>query len=502
MDLFRGKSRAGMLGPMASNQQGRSVVRLALVAALVVPQVAGALTSSNLRDLADPVTPGGVLAYRVTLVDQTPAAPAPPTCFNPPAECVTMPVTCSNPPPSCTGSQQAGFVCQNAANNGANCGVGSPPVADPMLCIQNANGTCNGGPNYGLTCSAPDGSFTSQCPGFTFLCKRAVNEDAYCGTTSSSTPQCIGDTSNGFFCAESLNNGAACGTTAPDPSVCQPDPNGGTVQPNPSFCLSHPSGICSGGPNFGMTCTAPHGSTTAECPAAASSPAPTTVTVDLPMPAGTSFMSADNGGSSNGTSVVWTVPAPGACAPNCAPLNANLLVDPAVPEGTVLQSQATTTDADGFLVSAAQSTTIARMQLGALTLSRGSTDGRGRFSYRTKFSLNTTESLAPGSEAFALRVSNASGPLVDFALAAGQVPESSLNVFTFKSHDPGIRALVLRQVGPGLWSLRVRASRLTVPAVTGLTITIELTIGDDTFTQPARFLVKGGGRRFVATTAP
>jgi hypothetical protein len=153
-------------------------------------------------------------------------------------------------------------------------------------------------------------------------------------------------------------------------------------------------------------------------------------------------------------------------------------------------------------VSATQSTTIARMQLVALTLSRGSTDGRGRFSYRTKFSLNTTESLAPGSEAFALRVSNAGGPLVDFALAAGQVLESGLDVFTYKSRDPGIRALVLRQVGPGLWSLRVRASRLTVPAVTGLTITIELTIGDDAFTQPARFLVKGGGRRFVATTAP
>jgi hypothetical protein len=213
-------------------------------------------------------------------------------------------------------------------------------------------------------------------------------------------------------------------------------------------------------------------------------------------------MSADNGGASNGTSVVWTVPAPGACAPSCAPLNANLLVDAAVPEGTVLQSQSTTTDADGFLVSATQSTTIARMQLGALTLSRGSSDGRGRFSYRTKFSLNATESLNPSNEAFALSVSNASGPLVDFALAAGQVLESSLRVFTYKSRDPGIRALVLREIGPGLWSLRVRASRLTVPAVTGLTITIELTLGNDVFTQPARFLVKGGGRRFVATTAP
>ena len=99
-------------------------------------------------------------------------------------------------------------------------------------------------------------------------------------------------------------------------------------------------------------------------------------------------------------------------------------------------------------------------------------------------------------------MSNSGGPLVDFSLPAGSVQESSLRVFTFRSSAPGIRAVVLKEVGPGLWSIRVRAAQLIVPPVTGLTITIELTIGDDTFTQPARFLVKGGGRRFVATTAP
>jgi hypothetical protein len=447
-----------MLGTMAPTHAGKLVRRMALLAALVTPQVALALTGSSLRDLADPVTPGGILAYRVTLQDLTPPAPPVPTCFNPPAECATFPVSC-------------------------------------------VGGVCNGGPSVGLACSAPDGSLTTECPGITFVCKRAENEDEYCGTTSPSTPQCIGDSTNGFFCAESANNGTPCGTTEPDASVCDPDPNGST-HPEQSFCLSHPTGICSGGPNFGLTCTAPHGSTTAECPAAPSSPTPTTVTVDLPMPTGTSFIDADNGGSSNGTSVVWTVPAPATCTPNCAPLNARLLVDPLVPEGTVLQSQATTTDVDGFLVSAPQQTTIARMQFRSLSLARGAGAGRGRFAYRTKFSLNATESLDPGNEAFALSVSNASGPLVDFALPAGQVVESSLHVFTYRSNAPGIRALVLREVGPGLWSIRVRAAQLTVPPVTGLTITIDLTIGDDTFSQPARFLVKGGGRRFVATTAP
>jgi hypothetical protein len=443
---------------MDSIYAGKLVRRLALLAALVTPQVAAALTGSSLRDLADPVTPGGILAYRVTLADLTPPAPPTPTCFNPPAVCATFPVTC-------------------------------------------VGGACTGGPSVGLACSAPDGSLTTECPGITFVCKRAVNEDDYCGETSPSTPQCLGDSTNGFFCAESANNGTPCGTTEPDPGVCDPNPNGST-HANQSFCLSNQSGICSGGPNFGLTCTAPHGSTTAECPPASSAPAPTTVTVDVPMPTGTSFIDADNGGSSNGTSVVWTVPAPATCTPNCAPLNARLLVDGLVPEGTVLQSQATTTDVDGFLVSAPQQTTIQRMQLITLSLSRGAGDGRGRFAYRSRFSLNATESLDPGNEAFALTVSNAGGPLVDFALPAGNVVESSLRVFTYQSKAAGIRALVLREIGPGLWSIRVRGARLTVPPVTGLTITIDLTIGGDTFTQPARFLVKGGGRRFIGTTAP
>ena len=443
---------------MASIQLGKVVRRLALAVALVTPQVASALTGSSLRDLADPVTPGGILSYRVTLQDLTPPLPAVPTCFNPPAECATFPAVC-------------------------------------------IGGFCNGGPNVGLACSAPDGGLTTECPGLTFACKRAQNENAYCGQAVPSTPQCIGDSSNGFFCADSANNGTPCGTTEPDPDVCLTDPSG-SAQPNQSFCLSNPTGICSGGPNFGMTCTTPHGTTTAECPAGATAPTPTTVAVDLPMPAGTSFIDADNGGSSNGTSVVWNVPAPFTCNPNCAPLNARLLVDTLVPEGTVLQTQATTTDVDGFLVSPLQMTTIARFQFRSLTLSRGPAPGRGRFSYRNRFSLSQTESLDPGNEAFALRVSNSGGPLVDFSLPAGSVQESSLRVFTFRGTEPGIRAIVLKEVGPGLWSIRVRAVQLTVPPVTGLQITTELTIGDDTFTQPARFLVKGGGKRFVATTAP
>jgi hypothetical protein len=122
----------------------------------------------------------------------------------------------------------------------------------------------------------------------------------------------------------------------------------------------------------------------------------------------------------------------------------------------VLQSQATTTDVDGFLVERAQQTTIQRMQLITLSLSRGAGSGRGRFAYRSRFSLNATESLDPGNEAFALTVSNAGGPLVDFALPAAVSSRAASACSPTRAKPRGIRALVLREVGPGLWSIRVR----------------------------------------------
>lgn len=468
---------------------------LALATAVALPQSALALTGATLRDLADPVSPGGILTYRVVLNDQTPPTAPIPVCFNPPAECVTIPVTCSNPPPSCTGTPEAGFVCQNSANDGANCGTGSPAAPNPALCIPRAQGVCNGGPNLGGACTAPDGAFTTDCPGFTFLCARAVNEDAYCGTTAPTPPSCIGNSTSGFFCVNAQNEGAPCGTEEAQPELCQPqlDPE---PRPEPSFCLSSPSGVCSGGPNFGQPCSALHGQQTAECP-----PGPIAVpgnaTVDLPLPPGTSFLDADNGGTSNGTSVVWTVPAPAGCTNTfgvCGPLTARLLVDPLVPEGALLQTRVTVTDQDGFLESEPHLTLVARMKLLALTLVRS---GRGRFTYRSKFSLVADESLNPGEEEFGIRVSNAAGTIAEFTVPAGQMPESGIGVFTYRNRGAGLRAVILKELAPGLWSARVRAAGVTIPLVTNVNATVTLTLGDDTLAHQARLLTKAGGRRYV-----
>src|SRR6185503_15005369 len=222
----RNSEMAQVVTRLITTRRARRLGRLALLVLMLAPVSAPALVQPSLRDLSDPVAPGGIIPYRVTLADQTADTPAPPTCFNPPAECVTFPVTCRNPAPVCTGDTTAGFVCQNSFNDGANCGVGTPPVADPALCIDEVNGVCNGGPNINMPCSAADGSLTTECPGSTFLCRRAFNEDAYCGTTpAASTPQCVGDVDNGFVCTNAANNGATCTNAegnGADDSICEP----------------------------------------------------------------------------------------------------------------------------------------------------------------------------------------------------------------------------------------------------------------------------------------
>ena len=478
-------------------------IAAAMFALALSSATANALTRPTLRDLADPVAPGGILPYRIVLNDATAAGPVEPTCFNPPPDCVALPVTCTNPPPACVGNPLAGFVCQNSGNDGANCGTGTPLAADPLLCIPRPEpaGICNGGNNNGLPCTVPDGALTIECPGSTFLCKRSYNEGDYCGLTATTTPQCLGDQETGFFCTDSANDGTPCGTEEADPSLCEP--SGQEPRPEDSFCLQKPTGICSGGTNFGLPCTVPHGETTPECPASVGpAPAPTNVTVQLPLLPGMSCVSADNGGTCSATEVSWTVPPLSSCGvpgtPTCPSLNARLLIDSLVPEGTVYDNTATATDQDGFMVSAPHRTLIARTRLRALTLSYADTDDRDRFAYRVLFALTATENIDPDTEEFRLNVSNGDGTIVEFVLAPGLLGQANANTWSYSNRAPGLKAVRLRQLAEGTYTLRVRGAQLNLPAFTDLAVTVTLTIGDVTITHPARLIVKRGGKRYVA----
>jgi len=437
---------------------GLRTLAAALLALVVSPIATSALTLPTLRDLADPVAPGGILLYRIGLSDAGTTGFSTPVCFNPPPDCANFPTTCEG-------------------------------------------GVCNGG--FGTPCSVPDGTLTSECPGGTFLCKRAFNENFYCGVTETVSPRCIGSPDQGFFCANSANDGTPCGTDEPNSDVCQQS----TLtqpRPEPSYCLQNPpsAGICSGGPNIGQPCTAPHGTQTPECPDFAADPTPDTITVRLPILAGMSFIDADNGGTSDGTQVTWVVPPLSSCGqpgtPTCPRLNARLLIDALVPEGTVYANQATATDPGGFLVSGTHRTLIARVVLRALTLGYPETVGRDRFAYRSQFSLTAAEDINPDTEEFRINVSNADGTIVEFVLAPGQVGLTGVNTWTYSSTLPGLKAVRLRKLAEGAYTIRLRAAQLGLPDLTDLNVTVTLNLGDVTITHPARLVVKRDGKRYIA----
>src|SRR5262249_11912202 len=156
---------------------------------------------------------------------------------------------------------------------------------DLRLCVAKTTGVCNGGNNTGRDCSQ-----NSDCPGTTYTCTRAYNAGTYCG------------------------------------SGIPPIPVNG-------FCLQNPNGICSAGPNFGLPCTAPNGQGPPQCPG---DPVIPPVAVTLPIPAGATFMDADNGGTSDGLTITWSVPPFALCGDfglPCPVVTAHLLVDSTVVPG-------------------------------------------------------------------------------------------------------------------------------------------------------------------------
>jgi hypothetical protein len=106
--------------------------------------------------------------------------------------------------------------------------------------------------------------------------------------------------------------------------------------------------------------------------------------------------------------VQWTLPPQilcgGANEPTCPELNARLLIDALVPEGTAFQNTATATDQDGFVISGPQLTTVARFLVQALVLAYPvNADSRDRVNYRAKFGLLATESIVPGQRGVPLQ---------------------------------------------------------------------------------------------------
>jgi hypothetical protein len=431
----------------------------ALLLSALLPASAAALTQPTLADVGDPVPPGATLTYQIMLADITPAAPPPPTCFNPPSECMEKPVTCSNPPPSCVSNGMGGFVCTNATNDGANCGTGMPLAPDPGLCTPRSAGTCGGGNNAGLPCHVPDGELTTECPGTTDVCIRAFNEGDYCGT-------------------------------------------GNPPQPDNDFCLDHATGVCDAGPNYGMPCTAPHRQPTPDCPPSNPPAPPTAITVVLPIPTGTTFIDADNGGMSDGMNITWTVPPLGSCGifpnPPCPVLTTHLQVSPLFPVDTFIHNQATATDGDGIVQSNVEGTKIGTFA-GTLLVIRYPSLLRDSVRYQTRFTLDPGAMIDPANEAFRFQVSNlARGTFIDFSLPAGSLAPSGA-AFVYLAKPPGLSLVRLTQLAPSNYLLVVRAKKLSLLDPGGdNNVTVTLTLGDDMLTQSLVLRPLRRNRKFQA----
>lgn len=429
-----------------------SVVALALV---LMPQRAAGITLT-LRDSIDPVPPGGVLTYTIRVNNQGgDGGGGGVSCFNPPPQCVQSIARCDIEAPACTGNSFTGYVCTNAANDGANCGVGDPPVPDPTVCIPDISGLCIGGFNNGLPCTG-----NIDCPGNSCACEFAFNEGDFC---------CVGTTRD------------------------------------PTLCIPNPTGICNGGPNLGQSCTAPHGQPTDECPGGGTGG--NSIIVNLPVPTGTTFIDGSiilSGPgaivSNDGTQVTFGLPPLAPCGiagtPQCPLLTANFSVSPTVSTGTIIQSQAVS----GTVSSTTIKTTVNTFGLRRSTLRYSSRTGRDRFTYNSVFTLVPSATLDPRNEVFGVRLETPTTTILDMQLPPGSVLPFSSTTHQFKSREAGLQRVTLRKVATQHYSLNLKAAKLDLTLLDNVDVLVTITIGDDVLTQPLLMLAKRAGQKFVALT--
>lgn len=432
----------------ACRATGLVVLSLLMVSA----RPATATISLTIADRVDPVPPGGTLTYAIRVNNNGTTGNAT-GCFNPPPECITAPATCLLPPAQCVGNSFTGYVCEDAANEGANCGVGDPPVPDTDLCVPVSTGVCKGGFNAGFACS-----LQVDCPGQTFTCVRAFNDGDFCGTGS--------------------------------PPV-----------PDSSLCVANQTGFCASGPNFGRPCK-----TNAECPPGEGDPTSDLSIITLPIPPGTIFFDAYPGAISDGTTITWEIlseacSGPGGVSgtPPCPVLTAQFIVNTSSPVGSLIENAATVIPPNGApSMSATIKTTVGTFRLRRLRLSyRPGVEGRDRLAYRTILTLGPGQTIDPSNEAFGIDVVTSTNTITSLGLLPGELPRSGTNQFGFRSRDPGLARVLLRELAPSHYSLRVSARRMSMDLPDDLTATISIVLGDDVLTHVIPLAVKRAGRRYV-----
>jgi hypothetical protein len=335
-------------------------------------------------------------------------------------------------------------------------------------------------------------------PGGMLIYTIRVNNDGSSGGTLigcfNPPPDCVATRPLEFKCVRAFNEGSSCAV-------------GNPPQPGKNLCLPNPTGICASGPNFGLPCDTPHLIPSTQCPPTEGVTGTGDIVVTLPVPQGTTFLSADSGGTSDALAVTWVVPPLEPCGvpetPQCPLLTARFTVADDLPVGWVIQNRASVTDPSGSQQSTIAKTTVGTFRLKQFTLAYPKRDQRDKFTYQTFFTLGPGVVIDPGSEPFRIRVDTATQSLIDLGVEAGGLGQTGTDTWKKnESAEPGLSTVVLHQLIATHYQLKLQGKKLTLPAPDDLQAMVTLSFGDTVLTHPVTLVVKQDGGKFegVVTT--
>lgn len=335
-------------------------------------------------------------------------------------------------------------------------------------------------------------------PGGTLIYSIRVNNDGASGGTLigcfNPPPDCVAVRANEFKCVRAFNEGSSCAV-------------GNPPRPGKNLCLQNPTGICASGPNFGLPCDTPHLLPSTQCPPTEGVSNTGDIVVTLPVVQGTTFFSADSGGTSDGLAVTWVVPPLEPCGvpetPQCPLLTAQFTLADDLPIGWVIQNRASVSDPSGTQQSTIAKTTVGTFRLKQFALAYPKKAQRDKFTYQTFFTLSPGVVIDPANEPFRIEVDTATAAIIDLGVDAGGLQQTASDTWKKnESAEPGLSTVVLHQLIGTHYQLKLDGKKLTLPRPDDLQATVTLSFGDTVLTHPVSLIVKQDGGRFegVVTT--
>jgi len=273
------------------------------------------------------------------------------------------------------------------------------------------------------------------------------------------------------------------GGTATNISVLG-SPSGVAITPTPYFVISKvgaPAPVSAGGTLVYTIDYENRGSANA-----------TGVTITDTVPAGLTFVSATGGGAPAGSNIVWTIGDVGIGA--AGEVQASFTVDPAIPDGTVLNNTVVIADALGN--QAQDVAAVATRTPGGFGVNnasyykKGGSSPRDSMKFRAEFLLPTDFD----NDGLLISWTNASQILDTFSIPAGGFSgRPGTSRWRFSGYMPdGSRVIIRMQkrTTTGYWRMNVTHAKVTLPLATDFDILITGVFGSDLVASQRTFEVK------------